>query len=217
MKRKLTLIAATVALGALLVTGATLAWFTSTDTATNVVTVGNVDIDIVEVSGDDNATVTENKGIVWNGVMTPGQVLSKEPKIVNTGSNTAWVRASVDVKYYKGEEEIKLPAGVAAPTINYNTGDAANQWTAEGNYYYYNTELTTTDSGKETTNLFTTVTIPSSWTNQGEASMADVTVEVLVHADAIQYDNNDGTKNSDGTPNTTVKYVIKAFENFKTN
>lgn len=214
MKRKLTLIAATVALGALLVTGATLAWFTSTDTATNVVTVGNVDIDIVETSDDQNVTVTEHEGIVWNDVMTPGQVLSKKPEIKNTGSNTAWVRASVEIKYFKGEKEITLPSDVAIPTINFNTGDANDKWTSEGGYYYYNSPLTTQSPADVTSKLFTTVTIPSSWTNQGEKSMADVTVKVLVKADAIQYDNNDGTKNADGSANTTVKHVIKAFEGF---
>ena len=191
MKRKLTLIAATVALGALLVTGATLAWFTSTDTATNVVTVGNVDIDIVETTKDEDATVTKNEGIVWKGVMTPGQELSKEPVIVNTGKNTAWVRATVAVKYYNSKgTEISLPSGVEAPEINYNIGNDVNQWTAENGYYYYNSALTTAAPSDKTSTLFTTVTIPNTWTNQGDASMADVTVKVVVNAEAVQYDNN---------------------------
>lgn len=212
MKRKLTLIAATVALGALLVTGATLAWFTNTDTATNVVTVGNVDIEIDETTKDTNVSRDENGSITWNDLMTPGQVLSKQPKIGNTGDNTAWVRASVNIEYYKGDEKINKPEGVEEPTIEYNVGTDEDKWTVDGEYYYFNSALA---KGEYTSNLFEEVVIPTTWTNQGEKSMAGVTIKVVVNADAIQYDNNDGTKNSDGTPNTTVKYVIKAFEGFK--
>lgn len=200
MKRKLTLIAATVALGALLVTGATLAWFTSTDTATNTVTVGNVDIKIDELSHDDNSHYTEGEGIVWNGNMTPGQVLSKEPRIVNIGDNTAWVRASVEIQYIKDGKPFTPNAKVEAPVINYDK----EKWTVseDGKYYYFKEPL---KAGEPTNELFTTVTIPDSWSNQGadDENMAKVTIKVIVHADAVQYDNN----NKDG--------VIAAFTNFK--
>lgn len=202
MKRKLTLIAATVALGALLVTGATLAWFTSTDTATNVVTVGNVSIEILETSEDKNAISTEN-GIEWTGAMTPGQVLSKVPTIDNIGKNDAWVRANVTMEYLKNGEPVELPEGVAVPVINYNTSEGSNWIAGEDGFYYYKEALTTDGAGKVTTPLFDTVTIPNTWTNQGEISMANVTVKVVVNAEAIQYDNN----NAGG--------VLKAFEGFK--
>lgn len=203
MRRKLTLIAATVALGALLVTGATLAWFTSTDTATNTVTVGNVDIKIDEATKDDNGHYTEGEGIVWDGNMTPGQVLSKEPRIVNIGENTAWVRASVEIQYLKDGKPFTPDLDkVEAPVINYDK----EKWTVseDGKYYYYNDPL---KAGEPTNELFTTVTIPNSWSNKGDKdsaeNMADVTVNVIVHADAIQYDNNNGNG------------VVEAFTNFK--
>ena len=44
MRRKVALTAAAVAMVGTLAVGGTLAWFTDTETATNVVTLGNVDI-----------------------------------------------------------------------------------------------------------------------------------------------------------------------------
>ena len=44
MKKRTKLITAAVSLGALMTVGGTLAWFTDSETATNVVTTGNVNV-----------------------------------------------------------------------------------------------------------------------------------------------------------------------------
>lgn len=218
MRRKLTLIAATVALGALLVTGATLAWFTSTDTATNTVTVGNVKIEIEEKTDDTNVTTKEDGTFEWND-MTPGQILSKKPAIVNKGANKAWVRASVNVVYSKDGVEITLPDGVDPVVINYNTGTDGNQWTKDGDFYYYNTALEVSGKGNTTSDLFTTVTIPNTWTNDTENGydMSGVKVDVNIDAHAVQYDNNN-TKIVEGEEvDMTAVEAFVAFDTQKKN
>lgn len=198
MKRKYTLIAAVAALGALLATGTTLAWFTGTKTVTNVVTVGNVRIQIDETSTDPDA-ILGDRGISWTGAVTPGQVLSKVPVVKNIGRNTAWVRAYAEFGYEKDGKAMELPAGVEAPVIDYNTGSGEKQWTFRDGRYYCNGPLTAEDVTGE---LFSHVTIPPSWNNQEGTDMSDVKVEIIVHGAAIQYDNN----NAGG--------VFQAFDGF---
>lgn len=202
MKKKLTLIATAVALGALAVVGATMAYFTSQDTATNVITTGNVQISITETSNDENSIMNEN-GIQYVGAITPGQNISKIPVIVNDGNNDAYVRAYVEFKYYD-EDKNDITANFTGkePVIVYNTKDWIKGETAEDQgYYYYNKAIKANQSKEsvegKTAELFDTVTIPTAWNND----QANVTIEVIVHAEAIQSENN----GSD---------VVAAFKNF---
>lgn len=202
MKKKLTLIATAVALGALAVVGATMAYFTSQDTATNVITTGNVQISITETSNDENSIMNEN-GIQYIGAITPGQNISKIPVIVNDGNNDAYVRAYVEFKYYDEERnDITAEFKGEEPKIEYNTADWIKGEAAEAQgYYYYNKAIKANQDKEskedETTKLFDTVTIPTEWNND----QANVTIEVIVHAEAIQSENN-------GTD------VVAAFKNF---
>ncbi|WP_419034295.1 SipW-dependent-type signal peptide-containing protein [Dysgonomonas gadei] len=202
MKKKLTLIATAVALGALAVVGATMAYFTSQDTATNVITTGNVQISITETSEDKNSIMNEN-GIQYIGAITPGQNISKIPVIVNDGNNDAYVRAYVEFKYYDEERnDITAKFTGKEPVIKYNTEDWTKGKTAEDQDFYYYNKAIKANQDKEskegkTAELFNTVTIPTEWNND----QANVTIEVIVHAEAIQSENN-------GTD------VVAAFKNF---
>lgn len=186
MKKKLTLIATAVALGALVVVGATMAYFTSSDTATNVITTGNVKIEINEdtkANAADNiveGTIEKDKSISFKNV-TPGSLLSKIPTVKNTGTNPAFVRATITMHYFKDGEEISLPEGTEKAIVNYNS---ENWYMVEGDntYFYYNGIL---EKDKSTEPLFTIVEIPSSWTNE----LAGITVNAEVHAEAIQSEN----------------------------
>ena len=71
MKKKVALTAAAVALVGTLAVGGTLAWFTDTETATNVVTMGKVDILLKEDGGTDGNKVTSPEGLEYKNVM-PG-------------------------------------------------------------------------------------------------------------------------------------------------
>lgn len=85
-KRKILLLAVTVCMVAILAVGGTLAYFTDDDQATNVFTVGNIDIDLVETFDEEEAKL-----------ILPGEVIEKAVNVTNTGSNPAYVRVHIAV------------------------------------------------------------------------------------------------------------------------
>lgn len=97
MKKKVTAIALAVCILAVAVIGATMAYFTDTDSKTNTFTFGKVDIDLTEESNEDRekgvkaGTVGTDGGITYPGVL-PGLVYSKVPTVtVKNDSLDAWV------------------------------------------------------------------------------------------------------------------------------
>ena len=113
MKKKITAIFLCVALVAIAVVGASLAYFTDTDEATNTFAVGNVKIDLIEqqrvADKEGNKTTTlenfkQNKKlypIVGSaqgekdelGMPTAKNYVDKMVTIKNTGSEKAYIRA----------------------------------------------------------------------------------------------------------------------------
>ena len=95
MKKKLTVIFLCVALVAIAIVGASLAYFTDTKTATNTFTMGNVKIKLDEtnVNNPTGARVTRNEYNVY-----PGAVVTKDPVVHNVGKNGAYIRAIVTVE-----------------------------------------------------------------------------------------------------------------------
>ena len=68
MKKKLVLSLAAAAMVGTLAVGGTLAWFTDTETATNVVTTGHVDISVMEKDkADKEYTVQDDAGLKLDG------------------------------------------------------------------------------------------------------------------------------------------------------
>lgn len=172
MRRKVALGAAAVALIGTLAVGGTLAWFTDTETATNVVTTGNVDISILEKGdGQDEYEVEDDAGLELAGPYVPGAEIGKAVKIKNTGANSAYIRVLVEFENLPGEEE---------PELNFDTTD----WIKEGSYYYYKTSV---EKDAETTDLFTTVTIPAAWDNSA-TDKSDINIKLT--AEAIQSEHN---------------------------
>lgn len=95
MKKKITAICLCIALVAIAVVGATLAYFTDTKTATNTFTMGDVKIKLDEanVNNPEGDRVTSNEYNVY-----PGAVVTKDPIVHNTGKNGAYIRAIVTVE-----------------------------------------------------------------------------------------------------------------------
>lgn len=93
MKKKYALALAAAAMVGTLAVGGTLAWFTDTETATNVVTMGNVDITLSEAGGEDGAII--DGGLEYTDVM-PGDKFQKTVTIKNN-ENDAYVRAVITV------------------------------------------------------------------------------------------------------------------------
>ena len=177
MKKKVTAIALAVCILAVAVIGATMAYFTDTDSKTNTFTFGKVDIDLTEDSTDANGAVkgviSTGGGITYPGVL-PGLVYSKIPTVtVKNDSLPAYVAITATV-----------------PTI-YNWGglfnnkiDSAFDWekkTVGANTVYYFYAKDPVQPGKSVT-PFTEVKINPALTQDGVSKAFNV----IVNAYAIQ-------------------------------
>ena len=97
MKKKLVAGGLVAALAATAIGGATLAYFTDDDSATNHFTVGNVTIDLTEPKWDETGKVEAEDAY-------PGEALAKDPTVENTGANPAFVAVKVDWPVVDGIE-----------------------------------------------------------------------------------------------------------------
>ncbi len=129
MKKKITALCLCVALLAVAVVGASLAYFTDTDTATNTFTVGNVKIDLIEQQTGENGLEDfgPNKPLV-PGKVNDGNAVSKIVTVKNTGANDAWVWVEIKVPTVLVSKDI---LGASKETFN------ALHWNSYG---YFTTE-----------------------------------------------------------------------------
>ena len=193
MKKKITAIFLCVALVAIAIVGASLAYFTDSKKATNTFTMGNVHIKLDETNVNDPTgdRVTENTYNTY-----PGAVVKKDPIVHNTGANAAYIRAKVEVKgwvdtckfatgYTTGMDMKatldllidRLGDGWSVVDANVNGKDVTFVLKYDG----------TLAAGVDTTAMFKTVTIPAGIDNANNTSFS----EVKVVADAIQTDGFD--------------------------
>ena len=207
MKKKITAIFLCVALVAVAIAGASLAYFTDTKTATNTFTMGNVQIklDETDVTNPTGARVTKN-----NYETYPGAVVTKDPIVHNTGKNDAYIRATVNVENWMNTCAAYFPEFTPYyPNEGYEQSlllliDALGTgWSIEGvdagepfvignfsavftlKYTDPNTETGALASGTDTTAMFKEITIPAGITNGN--TLGTITVK----AQAIQADGFD--------------------------
>ncbi len=185
MNKKKT-IAVAVVLLLILMIGGMLAYFTDTDTKTNVFTLGdNVDISLTE-------TWTAANGL---GIH-PGAVVTKAPKIKNESSTTpAYVFAEITVPCYASSG---TTANTPLFTFTANTGwtlintPSVNTSTKTITYVYaYGTssDMTTLASSTTTsTAVFSSVTLAPTLTAAQKATAPDTT-NIVVKAYGIQTDS----------------------------
>ncbi|MBS6396745.1 MAG: SipW-dependent-type signal peptide-containing protein [Clostridiales bacterium] len=170
-----------------LLTYGTLAYFTAEDTAHNVITSGEIDIELQEWADEEKTIPFPADGM--NDVM-PGTDVTKIVEIRNTGSNAAYIRVKV-------ETEIVLPEGIEGEPdsglIKIDFNEAC--WTlGEDGCYYYNEAL---EPDAVTEPLFTTVSFAPAMGNIYQNS----TAKVDVSAYAVQAANNgDGVMDAKGWP-----------------
>lgn len=192
-KKKAAILISSLAIIAVLVIGGTLAYFTDTDNAQNVFTLGKVTGEITEnteagtVDGHPvkPGTPTED-GISYDKIV-PGDWLSKEPVVSLTGtSEDAYVRVKLEVEENVPQgQEAKLTDEQKAALISEKCLNFGVDWTlgADG-YIYYNNKLSL--AGPQATEpVFTLVKIPETWGN----GTANVNFSIKITADLVQYDN----------------------------
>ena len=156
----------------------TTAYYTTQGTARNVITSGNIRVDLQEWGDLAMTEPFENpEGIV------PDDVVTKVVTARNIGSNPAWIRIRVD-KSFKLVEESEAAKEAAEKeesliVLDINTTD----WTEKDGWYYYNTPLEPNAVSKP---LFTTVSFDEEMSNvwQGGQVIIDITMN------AVQVANN---------------------------
>lgn len=190
MKKKITAIFLCVALVAIAIVGASLAYFTDSKSAENTFTMGNVQIKLDETNVNDPTgdRVTSN---TYNAY--PGAVVTKDPIVHNTGKNAAYIRAKVEVKGWETNRE-KYPnyvAGELKDSLKYLIDGLGEGWSLVS-ATAANEDVTfvlkydgVLAAGAKTTAMFQQVKVPAGLTN------TDVFGTITVKADAIQTDGFD--------------------------
>lgn len=147
----------------------TLAYYTTIGKATNVVTSGDIQLQIHEITADGSDFPAEGVYII------PGDIVSKQVSVENVCDHPFYLR----VKLVSASTNEELNAD-ACMQLNI---DESN-WTALDGYYYYNQIL---QPGECTSALFTQVEIVGSKFDQTHVgSMLSLTV----NAYAVQSENN---------------------------
>ncbi len=179
MKRILLIGAFLIGLGAILAAGS-LAYFTASSRAVNVITTGGIDIDLMEMTEVTTAEGTElvpYDEVYPDGCaeVMPGMSVSKIVTVKNLdGSAESWIRVKTDI-IVKGETE--LSDEMIIPNIN------TDDWELKDGFYYYKSPL---KAGEETSPLFTEVEFDGDMDNEYQNSR----VEIDVAAQAVQTKNN---------------------------
>lgn len=186
MKKKTRLTLASLAIVGVLVAGGSLAYFTDTDTKTNVVTLGKVDGELDEDS-KDGTEKDDDSGYEYEDV-TPGEKLDKQPDVtLATDSQPAYVRVKVEV-VNAADANVELDQAHLNEILVGLTGTPDDWVFVDGTagdatgYFYYQNILA---AGATTSKVFTTVNIPTTWTN----AQAEAKFEIKLTAELVQSEN----------------------------
>jgi len=181
MKKKILYIAAIV-ICLSLITGGTYAYFTTADTARNVITSGGIEVKVVEQQ-------------LVNGTLQPypSQPIPVMPattvsKIVSVQSSeqAAWLRMNFTLTVYDAEgKEMEIPADELEKVIVIEV-DATN-WTLKDGWWYYNTAV---KGGETTKPLFEEVEFSGPHMDN-KYQLCTVVIDVT--AQAVQQANNGAT------------------------
>jgi predicted ribosomally synthesized peptide with SipW-like signal peptide len=166
MKKKFVVILLSVVIVAAGAIGATIAYFSAQDDATNTFTIGNVKIDLTEPNWKSTGS-----GEAWEAYA--GEPLAKDPTVENIGANPCMVRIKVDWP--------DLPdAGPITYRTQWQTGKLGDWWYDGGDgYFYYMRPLGLSET---TDALFDQIVMPTDLEN-GDASTH---YDILVTAQAVQ-------------------------------
>lgn len=173
MKKKITALCLAVAMLAVAVIGGTLAYFTDTDSAENVFTVGSIDI----VLHEDNANgVADENYREWlkDQTIVPGVPVEKDAWVVNTGKNSAYVRVKVTVPANLN------PVWASDLAQNWIIADTAKGTDATVYTLKYNRVL---PAGGNTSDFLTAIVMDEYYNDQSKTAF-----NVIINVEAIQAD-----------------------------
>lgn len=215
MKKKLLVLAAA-ALSLTVAVSGTLAYFTDSGTAHNIITTGGVDIVLVET--------TDKKGEDGNflpfrdvsGVM-PGATVSKIVQVENVGKTDAWIRVKVEpsITAQDGSElSLTLGDNTKVLDMDFDIGNDGN-WLKHDGYYYYKHVMKYDAEHSEanlTEPLFREVKFDKLMGNEYQ----NCRVEIKVTAQATQFRNNDPRPEGVTVLDDTTMLQIKGWPDIDT-
>lgn len=171
MKKRMLTAALALCCLAVLATG-TLAYFTAEETAQNVITMGALKMDLVELNGE---------GEPWTDVedIVPGMEVTKKAFVMNTGTVDFYTRVKITKRFVPGEDD-ELPE-LDTRLVGLDLGE---DWElGKDGFYYYRKPVA---PGEKTEPLFTTVTFSTEMGNEYQ----NVKVIIDLDAQAVQSRNN---------------------------
>jgi len=158
----------------------TVAYFTKENTATSVITAGNIDIKLIQQRQFESGTYNVPFDSITD--LMPGQSVSRVTSVENCGGYDAYIRVDVELLIVLNEGYSISVAPDNPVHIDFNTTD----WTYKDGFYYYNHSLA---YGEATAPLFTTVT----FTDNVDNSLMNSTANLRIKAYATQVANNGAT------------------------
>lgn len=173
MKRTLLLLAVLVLL--LLTVNGTTAFFTAEKTAANVITFGDISVELLHTAFDENGPVSLPRG---TAIIHPGDEISQTVQLKNTGSHPAHVRILLRF------EADAAPGEDARALVSCDINEAF--WTLRDGFYYYNEIL---PAGQVTQPLFNNVQFS---TNIGARHQGS-DIRVITQGFATQAEHNGQT------------------------
>ena len=160
----------------------TIAYFTDTDIARNVITSGGIDIQIIEQQLEDGKLVDYPKEPI---PVMPASTVSKIVSVKNT-DEPAWVRVIYTVKVLDAAgKKMDIPAEEQAKVIGISPD--TSKWTLKDGWWYYKAAVKT---GETTSPLFEEVVFSGPHMNN---KYQNCSVVIDIDAQAVQTANNGET------------------------
>ena len=135
MKKRILISLLTIMISGTLISGATMSWFTDATTPiVNEFTAGTV-----AISADETIKPVLFMQQNWN----PGDVAEKEYTITNTGTKSIYLRAVITGKWYQPDGVTEFIPNPAEEVVTWAFHDSqpVQNWTRQGNTWYYNTPI----------------------------------------------------------------------------
>lgn len=201
-KSKVLVIALIVSLVAIISLGS-LAWFTAKDDVTNTIKLAdNFEITVFEHDFNDPNTPETKDGVTYTNIM-PGQTISKDPTVRNTGKHPEWVRVKVTLNHYDDVWVSAIQAGEDSKIhlenifLGYNDAvwdqDDGVKVSSDGKnvtltFYLRNVLQPYNDTDNNQVTLFNKFVVPSELDNDDLKTITESNEEltITVTAEAIQ-------------------------------
>lgn len=153
-----------------IIANSSLAYFSDEEIATNVITAGNIKIELNEMMEDEQGNLIPYQNEM---MMMPNTTVSKIVSVKNIGNQDAYIRLEVLKSINVDNADLDLIQ------IQYNQQD----WMYQDGYYYYRFAL---KPQEETSPLFNEVYFDASMSNEYQNSVA--TIEIIAYS--VQAKNN---------------------------